>query len=123
MATGIDENGKKVDRTAVQRGFSTLLNDDAKDLELKLRTFMLYVITQGGMKPEQRKTLLKQSGFDDDTEDTIVNLGCLGVQLTSNKPGTQSGGCKQYWKAVTKSAKDSVENATRLGVRHMSYLK
>merc|ERR1719419_2062999 len=121
MATGIDQDGKKIDRTLMQKQFSSVLLDGDKPLSLKLRTFMLYVISQGGMKPEQRRTLLKQSGFDDDTEDVIVNLGCLGVQLTSNKPGTQSGGCKQYWKEVTKAAKDTA-NTDKI-TRHTSYLQ
>merc|ERR1712013_223728 len=85
MATGINDEGKKVDRTTMQKAFSKLLNDDSKDLELKLRTFMLYVITQGGMKPEQRKTLLRtftKQGADEETDETILNLGCLGVTLT-----------------------------------------
>merc|ERR1712130_605772 len=98
MATGIDEDGKKIDRTKMQKQFSDVLMDDEKPLELKLRTFMLYVISQGGMKPEQRRTLLKHGGFDDETEDIILSLGCLGVTLTSQRPGQQSGGCKNYWK-------------------------
>jgi len=124
MATGIDEDGKKVDRTALQRGFSKLLNDESKDLELKLRTFMLYVITQGGMKPEQRKTLLRtftKQGADEETDNTILNLGCLGVTLTSSKPGQQSGGCKNYWKEVAKVAKGKAETTSI--TRYTSFLE
>jgi len=121
MATGIDEDGKKIDRTKMQKQFSDVLMDDEKPLELKLRTFMLYVISQGGMKPEQRRTLLKHGGFDDETEDLIVNLGCLGVQLQSKHPGTQSGGCKQYWKEVMKTAKATAE--TESITRHTSWLR
>lgn len=64
---------------------------------------------------------MKQSGFDDDTEDSIVNLGCLGVQLQSKHPGTPSGGCKQYWKEVVKTAKGAAE--TDKITRHTSYLE
>merc|ERR1719384_2157241 len=105
MATGIDEDGKIIDRTRMQQQFSSVLMDSEKDNLIKLRTFMLYVISQGGMKPEQRKTLLKQSGFDENTEDIIVNLGHLGVTLTSSRPGQQSGGCKNYWKEGVKIAR------------------
>merc|ERR1719464_813361 len=85
MATGVDEDGKKVDRTTMQKAFSKLLTDESKDLELKLRTFMLYVITQGGMKVEQRKTLLRTftaQGADEEADSTLLNLGCLGVTLS-----------------------------------------
>eukprot|EP01084_Bolivina_argentea_P306282 529254_1 len=90
MATGIDEDGKKVDRTKMQQQFcNQVLLDANKDKTLKLRVFMMYVISQGGMKPDQRKQLLKQSGFDDETEDIICNLGSLGVTLQSNRPQQQ----------------------------------
>lgn len=49
MATGIGEEGKKIDRTKMQQQFSSVLMDDDKSAELKLRTFMTYVVTQGGM--------------------------------------------------------------------------
>merc|ERR1711879_167357 len=53
--------------------------------------------------------------------DLIVNLGCLGVQLQSKHPGTQSGGCKQYWKEVMKTAKATAE--TESITRHTSWLR
>merc|ERR1712113_222353 len=121
MATGIDEDGKKIDRTSMQKQFSNVLMDVDKDEMLKLRTFMLYVMSQGGMKPEQRKTLLKQSGFSEETEDIILSLGCLGVTLTAQRPGQQSGGCKNYWKEVIKIAKSKVE--TTEITRFTSYLQ
>merc|ERR1712154_649933 len=111
----------KIDRTRMQQQFSSVLMDSEKDNLIKLRTFMLYVISQGGMKPEQRKTLLKQSGFDENTEDIIVNLGHLGVTLTSQRPGQQSGGCKNYWKEVVKTAKSKVETTSI--TRFTSYLE
>ena len=121
MATGIDEDGKKIDRTNMQKQFSQVLMDVDKDELLKLRTFMLYVMSQGGMKPEQRKTLLKQSGFNEETEDIILSLGCLGVTLTSQRPGQQSGGCKNYWKEVVRIAKGKVETTSI--TRFTSYLE
>merc|ERR1712154_589752 len=121
MATAIDEDGKKVDRVKMQQQFSSILMDGDKNEMLKLRIFMMYVISQGGMKPEQRKTLLKQSGFSENTEDIIVNLGCLGVTLTSLRPGIQSGGCKNYWKEVVKIAKSKVETTSI--TRFTSYLE
>mmetsp|Transcript_18585 Transcript_18585/g.29497 ORF Transcript_18585/g.29497 Transcript_18585/m.29497 type:complete len:625 (+) Transcript_18585:61-1935(+) len=121
MATGIDEDAKKVDRTQMQKQFSELLVNENVDQQIKLRAFMLYVISQGGMKPEQRKTLLKQSNFDSDTEDVIVNLGALGVSLTAQKPGQQSGGNKTYWKKVAEIAKKKSETTSI--IRHTSYLE
>ena len=121
MATGIDEDGKKIDRTKMQKQFSEILMNGDKDEILKLRTFMMYVISQGGMKPEQRKIMLKQSGFSESTEDIIVNLGCLGVTLTAQRPGQPSGGCKNYWKQVVKIAKSKVETTSI--TRYTSYLE
>ena len=62
-----------------------VLLDPNKTRLLKLCIFMMYIISQGGMKPEQRKHLLQQSGFDERSEDIFTNLGCLGVILQSNK--------------------------------------
>eukprot|EP01084_Bolivina_argentea_P129672 228995_1 len=121
MTTGINDDGKKIDRTKMQQAFSSVLMDPDKPESLKLRTFMMYVISQGGMKPEQRKTLLKQSGFSEETEDTIVNLGHLGVTLTSSRPGNPSGGCKNYWKQMTKMAKSRAETTDI--TRFTSYLE
>lgn len=121
MVTGIDEDGKKIDRTKMQKQFSEILMNDKQSELLKLRIFMMYVISQGGMKPEQRKLMLKQSGFNESTEETIINLGCLGVTLTSSRPGQQSGGCKNYWKQVIKIAKSKVE--TTEITRFTSYLQ
>jgi len=121
MVTGIDEDGKKIDRTGMQKQFSEVLMNDKQSELVKLRTFMMYVISQGGMKPEQRKLMLKQAGFNESTEDTIVNLGCLGVTLTAQRGGSQSGGCKNYWKEVIKTAKSKVE--TTEITRFTSYLQ
>ena len=121
IATGIDDNGKKCDRTKIQQTFcnDVLLNDQINE-ELKLRIFMMYAIAQGGMKPQQRKQLLKQSGFNEDSEDAILNLGNLGVTLTDNKPKSGHKN-KDYQKEIERIAKSKVETTDM--IRYTSYLE
>ena len=79
MATGEDDEGKTVKNLIPL--LSPLLEDEKISLENKLRLFMLYIISQEGIKESNRNKLLEICRFD--TKDTfaVTNLKYLGVSL------------------------------------------
>jgi len=122
IATGIDSTGKECNRVKIQQRLSNevLLKNDIPQ-ELKLRLFMLYIIAQGGMKPNDRKNLIDQCKFDETASNIIFNFGSLGVTLQNDRP-VEGHKNKEYWQAVQKDAKTKSENS-QLITRYTSYFE
>jgi len=121
IATGIDSNGHECNRVKIQQRLSNeVLSKMDFPQELKLRLFMLYIIAQGGMKPNERKNLVEQCKFDENANNVIFNFGSLGVALQTDRP-VEGHKNKEYWKAVQKDAKAKSENSQMI-TRYLSYL-
>jgi len=122
IATGIDNSGHECNRVKIQQRLSNevLLKSDIPQ-ELKLRLFMLYIIAQGGMKPNERKNLIEQCKFDDIANNIIFNFGALGVALQNERP-VEGHKNKEYWQGVQKEAKSKAQNSQTI-TRYMSYFE
>jgi len=82
MATGEDADGKAVKNTITS--LPPLLSDPDVTKEEKLRLLMIYVISQGGVKDQDRKRLMDLAKISVAEQKSIANLYHLGVQI--NKP-------------------------------------
>jgi syntaxin-binding protein 1 len=85
MSTGADANGKPV-KTLITRMHDLLSSESGGDDphltdDDKVRLLMLYIISQEGIKDEDRKRLIKRAGLGPDDTRCISNLKFLGVTL------------------------------------------
>jgi len=98
MATGEDAT-KKPHRTALPELKALLSAGTELPLPLsegdKIRLLMIYVITQDGIKSEERRQLMQLAGIQPEDQLTIlalVNLGVTMMQGTKKKPTKKSAG-------------------------------
>jgi len=121
IATHIDEDGKKCDATAIQQKISKIITNPDLPKQLKLRLFMMYIISQGGLDYRQRKQILEQGNLlDDQSHNTIKNLGLLGVILNSNKKNDGHRN-QNYWKDLQNYAKAKAKGTDL--IRYISYME
>lgn len=80
LAMGEDENGQPLKNSLTQ--LAQLLRDNDIELEDKLRLTMTYIMTQGGMKDDQREQLMDMAEFSPTDQNVIRSLIYLGVQVT-----------------------------------------
>eukprot|EP01027_Heterolobosea_sp_BB2_P007880 GEZU01011698.1.p1 GENE.GEZU01011698.1~~GEZU01011698.1.p1 ORF type:complete len:640 (-),score=194.46 GEZU01011698.1:182-2101(-) len=80
MATGEDGEGNPVKNAITQ--LTTIVRDPQVTVEEKMRLVMAYIMTEGGMKEEQRVQLMEMGGFSIEQQNTIRNLIYLGVQVS-----------------------------------------
>ena len=103
MATGEDSGGKKFThalselRSLLEKGDLPLSPED------KMRLLMIYVITQDGIRQDERRQLMQLAGISPEDQDAIINLFYLNVTLlqgTSHKKGAGkkkgAGGVEGY---------------------------
>lgn len=83
MATGEDSDGKVVKN--IVTALPPVLSDPNVTKEEKLRLLMIYVISQGGVKDQDRKRLMDLAKISISEQRAIANLFHLGV--TINKTG------------------------------------
>lgn len=81
LAMGEDENGQPLKNSLTQ--LAQLLRDNDIELADKLRLTMTYIMTQGGMKDEQREQLMDMAEFSPEDQNVIRSLIYLGVKVTS----------------------------------------
>jgi len=86
MATGEDSEGKAVKNIVMD--LPPVLSDPNVTKEEKLRLLMIYVISQGGVKDQDRKRLMDLAKITITEQKAIANLFHLGV--TINKTGKPS---------------------------------
>eukprot|EP00727_Mastigamoeba_balamuthi_P010299 m51a1_g5892 putative sec1-like family protein (645) ;mRNA; f:529751-533189 len=90
MATGEDADGREAKN--VMGLVAPLLNDPAVSVEDKKRLLMLYIISQEGIKEQDRKRLFDYAKLSPADQTCISNLFYLGVTLTS---GARKGKSKR----------------------------
>lgn len=75
------------------------------EMDNKLRLFMIYIVSQEGIKEANRKRLMKLLETNQDPpllrerRDALVNLFALGVTLDQGK----RAGAKKLWKKKSKA--------------------
>lgn len=98
MATGEDAEGKAVKN--VITSLPPILSDPEVSKEEKLRLLMIYVISQGGLKDQDRKRLMDLAKISVPEQKAIANLYHLGVAIN---------------KTVTKKAKKETKKKKKRG--------
>ena len=81
MAIGEETNGKAF-RTALQDLRALLQRQDVTMTpEDRIRLVLLFIITQEGVQPKERKELMELAGIQPEDQVAILNLFYLGVTL------------------------------------------
>jgi len=100
LATGVDAQGHEA--KGIMSRLPPFLEDAHIDVVDKIRLLMLYIISQDGMKESDRERMMRYAALSDEGQETIANLGYLGVTLTKKVKRD-----KQKQKEKKKSAKNS----------------
>jgi len=80
LATGYDAQGNEA-KNAMNR-LPPFLEDPNISTVDKVRLLMLFIISQDGMKDSDRERMMRYAKLPDSEQETISNLGFLGVKLT-----------------------------------------
>jgi len=80
LATGFDAQGNEA-KNAMNR-LPPFLEDPNISTVDKVRLLMLFIISQDGMKDSDRERMMRYAKLPDSEQETISNLGYLGVKLT-----------------------------------------
>lgn len=85
MSTGEDADGKSV-KNVISR-LPTILSDAAVSKEDKIRLLIIYIISQEGIKDQDRKRLMELGKISLQEQATIANISSLGVTLNKGAKG------------------------------------
>jgi len=117
MSTGTDAEGKSL---KVKELVDDLIDAVAGigTREMAVRLIMIYIISQQGIKPEDRKRLFDAAGLTEDEQVTILGLEKIGVTLQSAPPKKSVFSTSSMFKrseklATGRSDKDSVYAMSR----------
>ncbi|KYQ92769.1 Sec1-like family protein [Tieghemostelium lacteum] len=87
MATGEDAKGNSP-KNIIGR-LSNFLSDPVVDKMDKLRLLMIFIISQEGIKDQDRKKLMDLANLSQDEQSSVANLFYLGVTLLKGAKGKQ----------------------------------
>lgn len=85
MATGEDADHKAV-KNVISR-LPTILSDPAVSREDKIRLLIIYIISQEGIKDQDRKRLMELAKMSIQDQAVIANISALGVTLNKGAKG------------------------------------
>lgn len=85
MATGEDADRKAVKNVIVR--LHPILSDPSVSKEDKMRLLILYIISQEGIKDQDRKRLMELAKISLQEQATIANISSLGVTLNKGAKG------------------------------------
>ena len=85
MATGEDADHKTV-KNVISR-MPTILSDPAVSREDKIRLLIIYIISQEGIKDQDRKRLMELAKVSVQDQTLIANISALGVTLNKGAKG------------------------------------
>jgi syntaxin-binding protein 1 len=85
MATGEDAEHKSV-KNVISR-LPPILSDANVSKEDKMRLLIIYIISQEGIKDQDRKRLMELAKISLQEQATIANISCLGVTLNKGAKG------------------------------------
>jgi len=101
LATGFDAQGHEAKN--IMSRLPPFLEDPHISVVDKVRLLMLFIISQDGMKDSDRERMMRYAKLPDEDQETISNLGYLGVKLTKKVIRDKQ---KQKKKKTTKSSDD-----------------
>ncbi|KAG8461329.1 hypothetical protein KFE25_010516 [Diacronema lutheri] len=81
MALGEDSDGKEVKGTKLVEQLIEMVRRDVSPQD-KMRLLMIYIISQEGIRDDDRRRLMDAAGLSPDDQAAIVNLFYLGVTLS-----------------------------------------
>jgi len=87
MAMGCDSDGRPVKN--LFNDLVSLLTDTRTTKENKIRLLMTYIISQSGVKDDDRKRLMEAANIPVETQNTISNLFYVGVTLSKGSSSAQ----------------------------------
>ncbi|EAL65456.1 Sec1-like family protein [Dictyostelium discoideum AX4] len=85
LATGEDANGNSPKN--VTGRLSNYLSDFSAEKYNKIRLLMMYIISQDGIKEEDRRRLMEMAGISQSEQNAFTNLRYLGVTLMKGAKG------------------------------------
>jgi len=85
LVTGLDETGRNCKLKDIQTQLSDVLRDTNVGTDIKLRLLLIYIISQGRVKEEKLKGLLKIANLSERDSAAIYNIESLGVRIKSGK--------------------------------------
>lgn len=90
MVTGVNEDGKKTNKTDLMTSLVSIIEDQSIAPQDKLRLIMIYIIAQDGIKESTRKKLFTVAKLNDKDQDAIQNLFHLGITLQTNRKNSST---------------------------------
>lgn len=93
MSTGVDEDGKEVKGAKLIELLKTALTASGLKEEQKIRLLSIFVVSQRGATPEEKRQLVQASRLSGDDQQIILNLErlCLPVQTAQSATGKAAG--------------------------------
>jgi len=88
MATGVDAEGKAPKAKKLMDDLIDVMVGLSKDQAVRL--IMIYIISQQGIKEEDRKNLFSAAGLSEEEKNAILNLEKIGVTLAQAKAPSRS---------------------------------
>jgi len=101
LATGFDAQGHEAKN--IMSRLPPFLEDPHISVIDKVRLLMLFIISQDGMKDSDRERMMRYAKLPSEDQETISNLGYLGVKLTKKVIRDKQ---KQKKKKAAKSSED-----------------
>jgi len=85
LVTGLDDRNKSVAQRKIWKSLSHFMKSHTLTKKAKLRLFMIYIITRGGITERQMSIFVKIGKFSDWDQNVIKNLAMLGVDSSSKE--------------------------------------
>jgi len=96
LVTGLNQRDKSVGQRKIQRFLSHLMKSHSLTTKSKLRLFMIYIITRGGITEKQMSDFVKIGEFSDWDQDVIKNLAMFGIDSSSKEQRFKSSKYHAY---------------------------
>eukprot|EP01006_Ploeotia_vitrea_P015195 TRINITY_DN42630_c0_g2_i1.p1 TRINITY_DN42630_c0_g2~~TRINITY_DN42630_c0_g2_i1.p1 ORF type:complete len:493 (-),score=39.22 TRINITY_DN42630_c0_g2_i1:13-1425(-) len=93
MSTGVDEDGKEVKGSKLVELLKSALSAPGLEYEQKLRLLAIFIVSQRGATPDEKKQLIQAARLTGDDQQIILNLEklCLPVQTAQSASGKPAG--------------------------------
>ncbi|GAB5030940.1 sec1-like family protein [Nannochloropsis oceanica] len=116
LATGVDGDGRSVKEEKMLQSLETMLmglESAGMTLANKMRLIAIFIIAQGGITEEARRTLVAAAGLTTEDQNALIHLEALGVKVQKSKSGSSSMWGGQAKKNKRRAYQDSEYAASR----------
>jgi len=103
IVTGLDDQGKTVRVSTIQRALLNTFKDPATSAAVKFRLLLVYFISQVGTSEKQRNDLINAANFSAKDSKILLNLRSLGVNINAEGRRTQK---PPYYNEIQMRAKE-----------------